>query len=159
VSVFERGIDEQTPINVRRTRPSRESRRPPSPTAPPDSTERGVGMSQRVRVDGLSEARGFRRMTTSQVDGFGLDGPGAVRGREQPFAGALRSPIPAQQLQEFRRKQGLSVPATFSLPHPQCVAASVYVTSFKLGGLGYTEAGAVQHGQNGAVAKLAGGFE
>src|SRR5215470_12733138 len=98
-------------------------------------------------------------MATSQVDGFGRDGPSAVGSREQPFAGALGSPIPTQQFQQLGRQQSLPVLVAFALTHPQQVAASVDVPSLELSGLGNTEPTAVQHRQNSAVAKFAGGFE
>src|SRR6185437_11073917 len=84
-------------------------------------------MPERVRVDALFDAGRLRGLGTSQVDGFRGDGPLAVRCREQPLAGPLGSPTQTQQLQEFQRKQSLPVAVTFSLAHPQHLAASVDV--------------------------------
>src|SRR6266852_2426967 len=107
-------------------------------------------------MDWFADARRLCRTATSQVDGFGSDRPTAVRHRKHPVSGPLGPPIQAQQLQQLGRQQGLPVLAAFALAHPQHVAAGVDVTRLELSRLRGTESAAVQHGQHGAVAKLAG---
>src|SRR5438309_1860547 len=117
---------------------------------------RSEGMPQRVRMDGFRNAGCLCRLAASQVDGFGSDGPSAVPNRKQPIARPLGSPIPAQQLQQLGRQQGLPVLAPFALAHPQYVALGVDITRLEPSRLRNTESAAVQHRQHSAVAKLSG---
>src|SRR5437899_12443935 len=113
---------------------------------------RSEGMPQRVRMDGFRNAGCLCRLAASQVS----DGPSAVPNRKQPIARPLGSPIPAQQLQQLGRQQGLPVLAPFALAHPQYVSLGVDITRLEPSRLRNTESAAVQHRQNSAVAKLAG---
>jgi hypothetical protein len=93
-------------------------------------------------------------IAASQVNRIGANGSGAIPRRKQPLSGALRSPIQAQQFQQFFGQQGLPVLAAFALAHPQDVTTRIDVGRLELSRLRDTQSAAVQHREHSAVAKL-----
>ena len=107
-------------------------------------------------MNGLGEAGDLRRIPAGQVNGFGGNRPLGIGAGEQPLRGALGAPVAAEQFQQPRRQQGLTILASFSEPHPEHVTRGVDVAHFELCCFRDPESRAVEHGQHRAMAETAG---
>src|SRR5215469_5107849 len=116
---------------------------------------RGKGVPQRVRMHRCGNTGGERGATASQIRCFRRDRPRTSGVGKQPGAGSLASPVGAQQMEQFRGEQGLPISATPALTNPQYAARRIDVGDFELDGFADAESGAVQDGQQSALAKRA----